>query len=387
MWLNDAKDLIKRAARAQAPHPILLVGQMGIGKTQIVEQVANELAGELGNFDSQTLDLSNPEDIEKVRNAFGFVDLRLATQEPADLVGFPTLLDKVSKVFKKAYKVLSHAQPEWFPEEGTRGILFLDELNRAPTDVRQAIFQVVKERRLHTHRLPKGWFIVAAINPDNGQYQVETLDKAMFRRFCVIKVRTNEDIWLRWGVSKDQTGKPRVNEKITGFIAQHPDMLVKDEQIELELEHTPDQYKMLGDYMDLDVIPQDPKMFEEVAIGFLGNVAAVSLIKWITEEYKRPVRGLDVLERFEEVEGKLLKQSIPEWNVTLTEMSAEMFANDHPTDDRVGNIVKFLQKAPGEIIATFMSKLPTAYLKVLISKREVTAITTKMLRVSRDDEK
>ena len=155
MWLDQAKDLIKRAARAQAPHPILMMGQMGIGKTQIVEQVARELAEELGNFGSKTFDLTNPKDVDSLNDVFGFVDLRLATQEPADLVGFPHLVDKISRVFKKAYKVLSHAQPEWFPEEGTRGIIHLDELNRAPTDVRQAIFQLVKERRLHTHRLPK----------------------------------------------------------------------------------------------------------------------------------------------------------------------------------------------------------------------------------------
>lgn len=384
MWLDQSKELIKRAARAQAPHPILIVGQMGIGKTQIVEQVANELAQELGNFGSRSFDMTNPKDIETIRDTFGFVDLRLATQEPADLVGYPWLKDMVSKIYKKAYKVLSHAQPEWFPEEGTRGIIFLDELNRAPTDVRQAIFQLVKERRLHTHRLPNGWFIVAAINPDNGQYQVETLDKAMFRRFCVIKVRTNEDIWLRWGVVKDKDGKPRVNEKLTGFIAQHPNLLCKEEKIDLELEHTPDQYKMLGDYMDLDVIPSDPGMFEEVAIGFLGNIAAVALIKWIAEEYKRPVRGVDVLDRFDDIETKLLNQKIPEWGVTLTEMSAEMFANDSPTTPRVENIIKFMQKAPGEIIATFMSKLPSAYCKVLVSRREVTAITAKMVRSSKE---
>jgi hypothetical protein len=376
MWIDQAKELIKRCARAQVRHGILMVGQMGIGKTQIVEQVVNELAVELGNFGTKSFDLTNPKDIETLRENFGFVDLRLATQEPADLVGYPFLLDKISKLFKKAYKVLSHAQPEWFPEEGTRGILFLDELNRAPTDVRQAIFQLVKERRLHTHNLPKGWFIVAAINPDNGQYQVETLDKAMFRRFCVIKVRTNEDIWLRWATKAD------INEKIRGFIAQHPNLLVNEEKIELELEHTPDQYTMLGDYMDSGVIPQE--IFNEVAVGFLGNVAAVALEKWINEEYKRPVRGIDVLDRYDEVSHKLQGQKIPEWDATLTEMSAEMFANDSPTNDRIENIIKFMQKAPGEIIATFMSKLPSAYCKVLVSRREVTAITAKMVRSSKE---
>ena len=92
-----------------------------------------------------------------------------------------------------------YARPEWFPDESQpKGILFLDELNRAPVDVRQAVFQLVKEKTMHTHKLPEGWFIVSAINPDNTGYQVETLDKAMLRRFCQIKVTKDADIWLSW---------------------------------------------------------------------------------------------------------------------------------------------------------------------------------------------
>ena len=198
----------------------------------------------------------------------------------------------------------------------------------------------------------------------------------MFRRFCVIKVRTNEDIWLRWATKKG------INEKVRGFVAQHPNMLCKDEKFDLVLEHTPDQYAMLSDYMDMGVIPDDPKIFEEVAIGFLGNIAAVGLIKWIAEEYKRPVRGIDVLDNYDAIADKLKTQKVPEYHVTLTELSAEMFVNDTPTPARVENIIKFLQGSPAEIIATFMSKLPPAYCKVLVSRREVTSITAKMVRSS-----
>lgn len=359
MLITDAKLLIKNAARAKFRWPLMTIGSMGIGKTQIVEQAAKELSAEL-------------------KEEVGFVDLRLATQEPADLIGFPYTEDRTSKVSKEKYKVLCHARPEWFPEEGTRGIIHLDELNRAPTDVRQAIFQFVHERRLHRHVLPDGWTIVSSINPDNGAYQVETLDKAMFRRFFLLKVKTNEDIVLRFFKTID------VDEVVQGFIASHPSLLFRDEEFKIEQENTPDSYKMFSDFIKSEICP--PALLAEVAVGILGREAAIAFEKYKAEEYKRPVRGIDVLDRYEEVEKKLSAQKNHEWYITLTELSAELFSSDspNPPEKRVENVVKFIVAAPGETVAAIMSKLPPGYASRILAHRSVTKKTSEMMRQSRD---
>lgn len=375
MLITQSKDLIKNCARAESPVPILMVGSMGIGKSQIVEQVANELAFELAGIDPN-LDLSDPRNYEKVREGFGFVDLRLATQEPADLIGYPYTENRVSKVTKKEFKVLRHAQPEWFPEEGTRGIIFLDELNRAPTDVRQAIFQLVKERRLHTHRLPKGWFIVAAINPDNGNYQVESLDKAMIRRFCCIKVTSSPEIWLRWAHTSS------IDDNITGFIAAHDDLLMKTEDFAIEGEPTPDQYAMLSTYTKAKVIPRG--LEAEVARGLIGSMASVAFTKWCDENYSKPISGRQVLDEFDKHKNKLGKQKTDEWSVTLTEVSAELWSNDNPTEKRVKNLCSFILFAPPEIKTTIMSKLPGNYLGEVMNNREVTKSIHSVLQQAKD---
>lgn len=375
MLITQSKDLVKNCARAEMPVPILMVGSMGIGKSQIIEQVANELAIEIGGLDPNT-DLSDPRNQEKFREVFGFVDLRLATQEPADLIGYPYTEDRVSKLTKKPYKVLRHAQPEWFPEEGTRGVIFLDELNRAPTDVRQAVFQLVKERRLHTHKLPKGWFIVAAINPDNGNYQVESLDKAMIRRFCCIKVGTNPEIWLRWAHGAG------VDENITGFVSAHDDLLVKSEDFTIEGEPTPDQYAMLSMYWKAKVIPRG--LEAEVARGLIGSTASVAFTKWCDENYSKPVSGRQVLDEFEKHKAKLSKQKTDEWAVTLQEVSAELWSNDKPTKKRVENLCAFILFAPVEIKTTIMSKLPGNYLGEVMNSREVTRSIHTVLQKAKD---
>ncbi len=64
MHINDAKRYIKNIAEKQVPVTIAMVGPSGIGKSAIEKQLAKDLN-------------------------CGFIDLRLATQEPSDLIGIP----------------------------------------------------------------------------------------------------------------------------------------------------------------------------------------------------------------------------------------------------------------------------------------------------------
>ena len=356
MYIPDAKRYIKGVSRQDDIHvPTLIIGSMGIGKSQIVEQVAKELSEETG------------ED-------FGFVDLRLSTQEPGDLIGYPFIEEKTDKNDKK-YKVTNHAKPTWFPLPGTKGILFMDELNRSAQDVRQSVFQVIRERRLHEHILPDGWHIVSAINPENGNYQVETLDKAMLRRFCCLKVSTNAEVFMKWGKVKKK------DDVILQFIAVQPDLLIKEEPVTFEQQPTPDGWSMVSDLKQGKMIPKDLEM--EVIAGLVGRESAISYIKYCDESYKKPVSGKDVLDHYDKVEKKLKKQKNDEWFVTLTELSAEIFAKDEPTDVRLKNLTKFIINAPPEIRATVMSKLPGNYLGEVMANRDVTKAVSNVVREAR----
>ena len=164
MRFEQAKELIRLIVQRNVHVPPLLVGPMGVGKSWIPKEAAKELG-------------------------IACIDLRLAQQEVGDLTGLP----------RRDGKRTVWSRPEWWPEDPTsKGILFLDELNRAPVDVLQAVFQLVGEWKLHTHVLPSEWIIVSAMNPDNGSYQVDSLDIAMLRRFCQIKVLPSSGEWVRW---------------------------------------------------------------------------------------------------------------------------------------------------------------------------------------------
>ncbi len=156
-------DLLDIAYRTR--RPVLLEGTTGIGKSDIVSQFAAR-----GGIDVLVLDLS--------------------LLEPPDLVGLPIIEGGRTQ----------YATPAGLPIEG-RGVLMLEELNRAELPVMQPALQLLSARRLHDYELPEGWTCVAAINPEDGDYQVNRLDPALRSRFLQLAVHADREAWLKWATA------------------------------------------------------------------------------------------------------------------------------------------------------------------------------------------
>jgi hypothetical protein len=150
-----------------ARRPVLLEGETGIGKSELVATLARELG-------------------------IRAVVLDLSLLEPPDLVGLP-----VVQGGRTAY-----AAPECLPVDGA-GILFLEELNRADRTMQQPALQLLTARRLHAYELPPGWVCFAAINPEDGDYAVTPLDPALRARFLQLRVRADRRSWLAWAARHD----------------------------------------------------------------------------------------------------------------------------------------------------------------------------------------
>jgi hypothetical protein len=77
-------------------------------------------------------------------------------------------------------------------------VLLLEELNRAEIPVMQPALQLLSARRLHGYELPPGWMCIAAVNPEDGDYQVHHLDAALRSRFLQLAVCAERSTWLPW---------------------------------------------------------------------------------------------------------------------------------------------------------------------------------------------
>ncbi|HRI52507.1 MAG TPA: AAA family ATPase [Pseudomonadota bacterium] len=143
---------------------MLLEGPTGIGKSEIVRAATERLG-------------------------IGLAVLDLSLLEPPDLVGLPIIEQGRTR----------YALPSILPQDGA-GILLLEELNRAERYIQQPALQLLTARTLHEYRLPEGWVCFAAVNPQDGDYQVTALDPALRARFLQLRVRADRPSWLSWAL-------------------------------------------------------------------------------------------------------------------------------------------------------------------------------------------
>ncbi len=143
--------------------PVFVWGPPGIGKSQVVAQVA-------------------------AREGLPITDIRAVLLDPVDLRGLPRI-DEENRA--------SWCPPDFLPREG-RGILFLDELNAAQPLVQAACYQLVLDRRIGEYRLPDGWGIVAAGNRETDRAVTHRMPSALANRFVHLNFDVDIADWLAW---------------------------------------------------------------------------------------------------------------------------------------------------------------------------------------------
>ena len=194
---EELKDMVKDSTKHK--RALMIWGPPGIGKSQAIQQVVDEIQSEEGG-----------------KSKFEMRDLRLSQLDDVDLRGIPTIDKKGEDATN--YKTV-FAQPSFLPTEG-EGILFLDEVNQAKKSVQNAAFQLVLDRQLGDYKVPEGWTIVAAGNrpqdlgifggkEDDGSLGTMAFSAALSNRFrhVVLKIPSAEEGkgWMNWAGRGDDT--------------------------------------------------------------------------------------------------------------------------------------------------------------------------------------
>jgi hypothetical protein len=321
----EVMEVLKSVIGKGVKCPIVIKGDAGIGKSQIVQQVGRELGCNV-------------------------IDLRLAQMEPGDLIGLPRTDPETQKTVWYA--------PEWWPAKGQKTIVFFDELNRAPVDVRQAVFQVLTEYKMHTHVLPEDTYLVAAINPDDGgkmNYQVEQFDPAMVNRMCFINMEPDVQQWVNWA------SMSAVNEMVIKFITVNGAMLYAGS--DTGPFPSPRTWHKLSDLMNASAIPSFAQ--SEVISGLIGEKPAISFIRFLDKSYKKPIGGKEVMDNWPKVKDKLLKQRNDENFSTITELVGLLGDGAKLTKVQLTNLVDFTLSIKQEEQMAFLKKLPNSMLAKL----------------------
>lgn len=179
MNITTFKKLIKFIP---ASHTVMLKGYHGIGKTEVIRQVAKDLWGqECVEFQASQI------------------------QDVGDLIG----LQRINAETQETEWV----PPFWFKKD--RPVtLFLDEINRGKPAITNAMMQLALDHRILNFTLPEGSHIVCAINPSDGDgmYDVEDFEPAKKDRFRIIELNPSVDEWLEYAT------KSGVNSLVRDYI-------------------------------------------------------------------------------------------------------------------------------------------------------------------------
>jgi MoxR-like ATPase len=300
-----------------------LHGAQGVGKTQVVRQLASDMG-------------------------IGFVVLYLSNLEVGDLIG---LLDRNEN--GEVY----HMRPTWFPTEG-KGIIFLDEFNRAHPDVLQAMLPFALDKTLHTHKLPPGWQIICAGNYNNNSFNVTDIsDAALVSRFCHLDFKPSAEEFIAYAESKKAFS-------VADFIRHHKPMLEKDSASFDAGTVTPDRRSWLDMIAKLENESSIEAQRYEVYAGIVGTAAASSFMS----HKKKAEASLDInriLGDYASVREKVLATVSDKKDVRLDylnqpadELIAKIKLGSFDLDTvKLANLKQFILDIPMELAAKLLKGL------------------------------
>ena len=231
--------------KGKLPVAVEVVGESGIGKTSTIIELAKEnnlnfvklnLAqieelGDLVGFPVRQFQMYTEKTVKKVD------DLNYTAKAGADLAKLSGTITKkvgqwvdelaVDAYLKNGYKMtgknrMSYCAPEWIADVKEGGILLLDDWNRADVRFIQACMELIDRQTYISWSLPKDWHIILTANPDNGDYNVNSVDSAQKTRYITANLKFDVDVWARWA---EEAG---IDSRCINFLLLHPELVTQE---------------------------------------------------------------------------------------------------------------------------------------------------------------
>ena len=158
--------------------PIYLEGPAGIGKTELVKQIADELE-------------------------IGFISYSMTHHTRQSVIGLPAIVEKSFdntdyKATEYTMSEIIEAVRDCVREGYEEGILFLDEVNCISETLTAAMLQFLQNKTFGQHRIPEGWIIIAAGNPPEYNKSVKRFDAVTRDRMRILHLKPDLESWLQF---------------------------------------------------------------------------------------------------------------------------------------------------------------------------------------------
>ena len=237
----QARKAILKAFKVK--RPVFLWGPPGIGKSEVVSEITDELGGLM-------------------------IDLRMAQMEPTDIRGIP--------YFNKDNGKMDWAPPVDLPDEELASqypviVLFLDEMNSAPPAVQAAGYQLILNRRVGKYKLPDNVVIVAAGNRESDKGVTYRMPMPLANRFVHIEMRPDFASWQNWAVNKN------IHQDVVGYLSfAKQDLYDFDSKSSSKAFATPRSWCFVSDLLDDN--DTDTDTLYNLVAGAVGEGLAVKFM-------------------------------------------------------------------------------------------------------------
>lgn len=163
--------------------PILLMGPPGIGKTQIMEQIAMEckiglVAYTITHHTRQSA-----------------VGLPMIKEESFDGKIYPVTEYTMSEIIASIYRKMKKTGQK-------EGILFIDEINCVSETLAPTMLQFLQCKTFGNQAIPEGWLIVAAGNPPEYNKSVRDFDMVTLDRVRYLNIEADYKVWKEYAREK-----------------------------------------------------------------------------------------------------------------------------------------------------------------------------------------
>jgi hypothetical protein len=171
---------------------VLIKGAPGVGKTDIIKQVAEDLGYDLQIF--------HP-----------------AVSDPTDYKGQPWVVDGLAEFlpYGELRTLINATEPT---------IAFLDDIGQAPPAVQAALMQLLLARRVNGHVVSDQVVFLAATNRRQDRAGVTSILEPVKSRFkTILELMPEKEDWIEWALQHDMP------EALIGFINFRPNLLMTEE--------------------------------------------------------------------------------------------------------------------------------------------------------------
>lgn len=227
--------------------PVFLHGPVGVGKSDLIAQIAKDQNRKV-------------------------IDLRMSQLDISDLRGIP--------FFNTASGKMEWAPPVCLPhDENDNSILFLDEINCAAPSIQATAYQLILDRKVGEYVLPKGVAVVAAGNRDSDRGATFKTATPLLNRFVHLEIQYDYNAWEKWA-----KGEGQIHSSVLAYLKDNQSDLANfDPKNQARAFATPRSWKYVSDCLyelAKNSSTANATLLKQLTEACIGDTLAAKFSKW-----------------------------------------------------------------------------------------------------------